>query len=97
MPSSSRLRDPLLAGEENRFLRLTDFAARPALPEQAAIIVHEVHRVPLDRRDGYLSFMEKEGMGLLARHGFQPVGPWIVTVGKWSEVSYLFRYESLRA
>jgi hypothetical protein len=90
------LRDPLLAGEQNRFLRLTGFAAPPALAEQAKIIVHEVHRVPLSRRQGYLAFMEKEGRDLLVRHGFHPVGPWTVTVGNWTEITYLFRFDSLR-
>jgi hypothetical protein len=89
-------RDPLLAGEENRFLRLTDFAVDPALPESAKVVVHEVHRVPLSRRDSYLKHMQADGLKLLKRHGFRPVGPWIVSVGNWSEVSYLFRYDSLR-
>jgi hypothetical protein len=90
------LRDPLLAGEENRFLHLVDFAVDPALPEQAKVVVHEVHRVPLSRRDSYLKYMQSDGLKLLKRHGFRPVGPWIVGVGNWSEVSYLFRYDSLR-
>jgi NIPSNAP len=90
-------RDPLLAGEENRFLHLAGFAADPALPELAKIVVHEVHRVPLSRRDGYLKFIEgDDGLALLKRHGFRPVGPWIVGVGNWSEVTYLFCFDSLR-
>ena len=89
-------RDPLLAGEENRFLQLADFAVTPALPEQAQVLIHEVHRVPLSRRDDYLKYMQGTGLALLKKHGFQPVGPWIVSVGNWSEVSLLFRYDSLR-
>jgi hypothetical protein len=89
-------RDPLLSGEQSRFLQLADFAVDPALPEAAKVVVHEVHRVPLGRRDAYLKFMQTEGLNLLKRHGVQPVGPWIVSVGNWSEVSYLFRFDSLR-
>jgi hypothetical protein len=89
-------RDPLLAGEQSRFLRLADFAVDPALPEPAKVVIHEVHRVPLGRRDAYLKFMQTEGLNLLKRHGVQPVGPWIVSVGNWTEVSYLFRFDSLQ-
>jgi type 1 glutamine amidotransferase len=89
------LRDPLLAGEQNQFLRLAPFAERPALPEAAAFVIHEVHRVPLRRRAAYLHFMEKEGLRLLRAHGFRPVGPWLVDVGRWTEVTYLFRFTSL--
>ena len=88
-------RDPLLAGEESRFLRLAPGAARPSLPEPAPFVVHEVHRVPLARRDEYLAFMTRQGLGLLKAHGFRPAGPWVVEVGRWSEVTYLFRFESL--
>jgi len=88
-------RDPLLTGEESRFLKLADFAAKPRLAEPAPYIVHEIHRVPLRRLDGYLKFMERDGLGLLKKHGFRPVGPWVVNIGKWSEVTYLFRFDSL--
>ena len=40
--------------------------------------------------------MQSDGLKLLGRHGFRPVGPWLVNIGKWSEVSYLFRFDSLR-
>src|SRR5262245_32620287 len=53
-------RDPLLDGEENRFLKLTSFAERPTLPEPAKFVIHEIHRVPLRQTEAYLSFMEKE-------------------------------------
>jgi type 1 glutamine amidotransferase len=88
-------RDPLLAGEENRFLRLTPGATGPALPEPSPFVVHEIHRVPLARRDAYLAFMTRQGLDRLKAHGFRPVGPWVVDVGRWSEVTYLFRFESL--
>ena len=67
----------------------------PSLPEPAPFVVHEIHRVPLARRDAYLDFMTKQGLGLLKANGFRPVGPWVVDVGRWSEVTYLFRFESL--
>src|SRR5260370_34720708 len=86
-------RDPLLSGEENRFLRLAPGAERPSLPDAARFVVHEIHRVPLARRDAYLAFMTKQGLELLKGHGFRPVGPWIVDVGRWTEVTYLFRFE----
>ncbi len=89
------LRDPLLAGEQNQFLRLVPFSTAPALPEPAAIVVHEVHRIPLSHRDAYLKFMQTEGLALLARHGIRPVGPWLVDVGRWNEVTYLVRFGSL--
>ena len=31
----------------------------------------------------------------LKKHGFRPVGPLVVEVGKWSEVTYLFLFKSL--
>ena len=88
-------RDPLLAGEESRFLRLAPGALPPALPDPAPFVVHEVHRVPLARRDAYLAFMTGQGLGLLKAHGFRPVGPWVVELGRWTEVTYLFRFDSL--
>jgi type 1 glutamine amidotransferase len=88
-------RDPLLAGEESRFLRLAPGAERPLLPETAPFVVQEVHRVPLRRMADYLRFMTQQGLGLLKVAGFRPAGPLVVDVGRWSEVTYLFRYESL--
>ena len=88
-------RDPLLSGEESRFLRLAPGAARPTLPEPSPFVVHEVHRVPLARRAEYLGYMTGPGLDLLKAHGFRPAGPWVVDVGRWSEVTYLFRFESL--
>jgi hypothetical protein len=88
-------RDPLLAGEESRFLRLATGVERPRSPEPAPFVIHEIHRVPLVRRGAYLDFMTRQGLDLLKTNGFRPVGPWIVDVGRWTEVTYLFRFESL--
>jgi type 1 glutamine amidotransferase len=88
-------RDPLLTGEDSRFLRLAPFAEKPALPEPARFVIHEVHRVPLRRMAAYLKFMREEGLPLLKKHGFRPAGPWVVDVGRWSEVTYLFRFDRL--
>jgi type 1 glutamine amidotransferase len=88
-------RDPLLAGEESRFLRMAAGAARPSLPETAPFVLHEIHRVPLVRKNAYLAYMTQHGLDLLKANGFRPVGPWVVEVGRWFEVTYLFRYESL--
>ena len=89
------LRDPLLAGEENRFLRLTPGGQAPTLSEPARFVVHEIHRVPLRQMDAYRKFVEREALPLLKSHGFRPVGPWATELGKWTEVTYLFPYESL--
>ena len=88
-------RDPLLAGEESRFLRLATGGARPQVPDPSPLVVHETHRVPLTRREAYLEFMTRQGFERLRSHGFRPVGPWVVNVGRWSEVTYLFQFESL--
>jgi Trehalose utilisation/NIPSNAP len=88
-------RDPLLSGEESRFLRLASGATRPRLPEPAPFVVHEIHKVPLAHREAYLAYMTTQGLGLLKANGFRPAGPWIVEVGKGSEVTYLHAYESL--
>jgi hypothetical protein len=72
-------RDPLLAGEESRFLRLAPGGGRPPLPDPAPFVVHEIHRVPLARRDAYLAFMTRQGLDLLKAHGFRPAGPWVST------------------
>jgi type 1 glutamine amidotransferase len=88
-------RDPLLSGEESRFLRLTPFAARPQLPDSARVVIHEIHRVPRKGMADYLAFMEKDGLPILKKHGFRPVGPWVVDVGRWTEVTFLFRFDSL--
>ena len=91
----AKLRDPLLAGEQSHFLHLADFAARPSLPEQAKIVVHEVHRVTDSQRDAYLLFMQNKGLPTLKSHGFRPVGPWVTGIGNRGEVTYLFLYDSL--
>ena len=67
---------------------------RPSLPEPAPFVVHEIHRVPWRRR--CLSRVhDQAGPRRAESKRFRPVGPWIVEVGRWSEVTYLFRYESL--
>ena len=91
----AKLRDPLLAGEESRFLRLAAGALPPRLPEPAATMIHERHRVRLDRVAGYLDFMNASGTSTLRKHGFHPIGPLVVEVGKWSEITYLFPFQSL--
>lgn len=90
-----KLRDPLLAGEESRFLRLAEGALPPRLLEPAATMVHERHRVPLERAAGYLSYMNTSGASMLRKHGFHAIGPLVVEVGKWSEITYLFPFQSL--
>src|SRR5258708_2614018 len=88
-------RDPLLSGEENRFLHLADGAVAPDLPEPAKFVIHEVHRVPLSRQAAYLNWLKAEGLPALKKHGFRPAGPWMTAIGKWSEVTLLLRFESL--
>jgi hypothetical protein len=88
-------RDPLLDGEDSRFLVLAPFAEKPPLPDSSRFVIHEIHQVPLQRQAEYLEFMEKSGLPLLKKHGFRPVGPWLVAVGNWTEATYLFRFDSL--
>jgi hypothetical protein len=90
-----KLRDPLLAGEQNRFLHLADFGTRPALPEQAKIVIHEVHRVADSQREAYLLFMQNKALPMIKSHGFRPVGPFTTGIGNRSEVTYLYLYDSL--
>ena len=88
-------RDPLLAGEESRFLRLAPGATGPSLPEPAPFVVHEIRRVPLARKEAYLAYMTKQGLAVLKANGFRPTGPWVVDVGRWSEVTFIFGFDSL--
>lgn len=88
-------RDPFLSGEENRFLKLSAKAIPPTLNESAPFVIHELQRVPLKRQREYLDYLEREGLNVLKGHGFRPVGPWTCAVGKWSEVTLLFRFDSL--
>ena len=90
-----KLRDPLLDGEDSRFLRLADGGEVPALPETAELVIHELHHVPFTKMGDYLRFMKYGGLATLKKHGFRPVGPLVVEVGKWSEVTYLFLFKSL--
>ena len=88
-------RDPLWPARRAGSCGLAAGAADPSLPEPAPFVVHEIHRVPLARKDAYLAYMTGTGLGILKAHGFRPAGPWVVDVGRWSEVTYLFRFDSL--
>lgn len=88
-------RDPLLAGERNRFLRLAPGGEPPRLPEAAPVVVHERHRVSLKHREKYSEFFTGDGLALLKRRGFRPIGPFIVAVGDWEEATWLFCFDSL--
>lgn len=88
-------RDPLLAGEENRFLKVSSQGLSPDLHDPARFVIHEIHRVPLLKQAAYLQYLEKTGLPLLKRHGFRPVGPLTTAIGKWSDVTLLFRFETL--
>jgi len=89
------LRDPLLAGEQSRFLTLATAAEQPVLSDPSKFVIHEIHRVPRNKMKDYLEFISTRGLKLLKQHGFRPVGPWTVEVGQSSEVTYLFRFDSL--
>ena len=39
--------------------------------------------------------MTKQGLGVLKANGLQPAGPWVVDLGRSSEITYLFRYSNL--
>ncbi len=91
----AKARDRLLVGEESQFFRLAAGGLPPRLPEAAATMIHERHRVRLERTAAYLDFMNTSGTSMLRKHGFRPIGPLIVEVGKWSEVTYLFPFQSL--
>jgi type 1 glutamine amidotransferase len=88
-------RDPLLAGEESRFLKLADGAERPDLPDNSKFVIHEIHRVAQSKLAQYLRFMTTRGLSILKSHGFRPVGPWTAEIGPWSQITYLFRFNSL--
>lgn len=87
-------RDPLLAGERSRFLKLVEGAAQPALPDRSKFVVHEIHRVPFKHMEEYLKFMRGQ-IPILKQHGFRTTGPWQTAVGRWTEVTYLFSFDSL--
>lgn len=88
------LRDPLLGGEESRFLRLVSSAEKPTLPQPGKLVIHETHRVPLAQMAAYMKLLT-EAIPVLKKHEFRLVGPWGAEVGKWSEVTLLFCFESL--
>jgi len=88
-------RDPLLAGEESRLMRLAAGSAPPAVPEASPLVIHEVHRLPQARKNAYLAYMAGPGVAALKASGYHPVGPWVVDIGPWSEFTMLFLYPSL--
>lgn len=88
-------RDPLLSGEENRFLRLAPKGLSPELHEPARFVIHETQRVPLKKQHEYLQYLQEGGLPLLKRSGFRPVGPFTTAVGKWTEATLLFRFDTL--
>ena len=88
-------RDPLLAGEESRFLRLAPGAARPSLPEPAPFVVHEIHRVPLARKDAYLAYMTRQGLGRTQGQWLPPGGPLGRRRGPMVRGHVPFPFESL--
>ncbi len=88
------LRDPLLSGEDSRFLRLLRFSERPPLSSNAKFVVHEIHQVPLGRLGAYFKNAE-EMIAIFKKNGFKLAGPFQSAVGKSSEITYLFFYESL--
>lgn len=89
-------RDPLLSGESSRFVRLASGAVEPLLAEPAKFVVHETHAVAPDKQTAYLDWLRKDGMPILEKAGFHPVGPWVSVLGKSSEVTLLFRFGSLK-
>jgi type 1 glutamine amidotransferase len=88
-------RDPLLKGERNRFLQLAAGGQPPELPDNARYVIHERHRVALAKREEYLKIFTGPGLAMLKKHGFRPVGPLMVEIGDWMEMTWLFRFESL--
>lgn len=90
-----KLRDPLLDGEDSRFMTLSSSGSSPALPERANFVIHETHRVPLIRIPQYMSFMRSVGLDLLEKHGFDVAGPFVTTIGTWSEVTHVIGFRSL--
>jgi hypothetical protein len=76
-------------------LKLTEGSAAPSLPDAAKFVIHEVHRVPLKQQGPYLDWLKSDGLKLLEKHGFRPSGPWTTSIGRWSEVTLLFGFESL--
>jgi hypothetical protein len=88
------LRDPLLAGEESRFLRLAPGGEAPALDEKANVVVHEVHRVPPGRWRDYWERAPRL-VDLYRKKGFRVAGPFQPIAGRESEVTYLWLHDSL--
>jgi len=88
-------RDPLLSGEENRFLKPAAGSPTHPLPAPGKFVIHEVHRVPLIHQPAFVDWLATTGIKLLEKHGIHPIGPFTTAVGRWGEVTLLFRFESL--
>ena len=88
------LRDPLLSGEESRFLRLLPGGKRPSLPAEAAMVIHEVHRVPFEKRKAYAE-AAATALAVFEKHGLRVAGPFRTDVGRGDEVTWLWLYDSL--
>jgi len=88
------LRDPLLSGEESRFLKLLPGGRKPSLPASAAMVIHEVHRVPFEKRKAYAEAAEA-ALGVFEKHGIRVAGPWRTEIGRGDEVTWLWLYDSL--
>ena len=87
-------RDPLLAGEESRFLRLAPGGLKPALPESAAVVVQEIHRLPPASATKYWKDLE----GALSRRraaGFRLAGPFSTALGDEREITFYWLHGSL--
>jgi len=88
------LRDPLLDGETSAFLRPLEPFRAPALPERAPMVIHETHRVWVSSLPAYTKALA-EALPMLEKHGFRRAGPFQSAVGRWSEITYLWFYDSL--
>lgn len=85
---------PLVDVVHNRLLRLPIEAEPATVPERAPFLIYEQHHVPYPRLNLYLDFMFEDGLEILRRNGFRPTGPFLINVGRWSDVTYVFRYTS---
>jgi len=90
----TEIRDPLLTGEDCRFLKGFGPLESPALPERARVVVQEVHKVRLERFEAYAKGMS-ETLPALRKQGLRCAGPFHATLGSWTEVSFLWFYDSL--
>ena len=88
-------RDPLLAGEESRSCGWPRRCASCSCPSRPRLSFTRSTACRW-RRGGLPRVHDRSRDSSCSRaHGFRPVGPWVVDVGRWSEITYLFRFESL--